>query len=519
MQPNFLFFIVDQLNSTHLGSSGNKIIATPHIDDLAKRGWCASECHVATPICMPNRASLLTGRMPSVHGVRHNGIPLSLGSRTFVDALREAGYLTSLAGKGHFQNITDRSPLKGGGFTHDAHLLFPGNYAQECVTTWDDDPAFDVQTPYYGFDRIQLAIEHGDCPQGHYRRWLAQHHPGVLAKAGRSHAIPTPDYDLAAAGQAWRTQVPEELHPSAWIADQVVDDIVHATKQAKPFFAYCSFPDPHHPYTPPGKYWDMYKPEDVELPPSFHSNTPPPPHLEWLRDERDAQRAVKNTQACFATTEREAREAIALNYGSLSFIDSQVGKVMRALERSGQLNNTVVIFTSDHGEFAGDHQLLLKGSLHYSSVTRTPLIWHDSLAMASHSSELLSTIDIAPTILERAGVPGYNGLQGRTFLPLVKGTGAYCPRQHLLIEEEGQRTYFGFDHPVKMRSVLSKRYRMSVYEGVAWGELYDRQTDPTDSANLWDDQDHVAVKSAMTQALCMQMLAHTETSPMPTALA
>src|SRR5690606_20722295 len=105
--------------------------------------------------------------------------------------------------------------------------------------------------------------------------------------------------------------------------------IEEAQRSGQPFFAYCSFPDPHHPYTPPGEYWDMYRPEDMALPASFHSSMPPP-HLAWLRAEREAGRAIKTTMACFAATERETREAIALSFGSLRFIDAQIGRVLAA---------------------------------------------------------------------------------------------------------------------------------------------------------------------------------------------
>ncbi|MEK7344377.1 MAG: sulfatase-like hydrolase/transferase [Pseudomonadota bacterium] len=523
MQTNFLVFIVDQLNAQHLGCYGNPQIETPHIDALAASGWSATQCHVASPICMPNRASLMTGRMPSVHGVRHNGIPLSLGSRTFVDALRQAGYATALCGKSHLQNITNKKPLPHPArpdHGHDAHLPYPGNYLQECIDTWRADPAFEPQLPFYGFGSVDLAIEHGDCPEGHYLRWLKQNHPQALALAGKDNATPTPDYALAAVGQAWRTRLPEELHPTAWIADRAIARIESAAEQSRPFFVYCSFPDPHHPYTPPGRYWDMYKPEDVTLPASFYAQ-PSVPHLAWLHQQRDAGQAVKNSQACFAVSEREAREAVALGYGSLSFIDSNIGRVLAALKASGQAEQTVVIFTSDHGEFAGDHALLLKGSLHYDSLTRTPFIWNGPgvAAPGRQDNALLSSIDISSTILDQAGVEPYNGMQGRSFLPLIEGREDFVRRDHLLIEEEGQRTYFGFDEPVRMRSLLSGQYRLSLYDGEDWGELYDRQADPIESRNLWDDPAHASLKHELLGQLAREMLRLSETSPAPTALA
>jgi len=519
MKPNFLVFIVDQLCASHLGCYGNDRIDTANIDALARAGWRADDCNVATPICMPNRASLLTGRMPSVHGVRHNGIPLSLGARTFVDALREAGYMTSLIGKSHLQNMTDKPPLAAPRWPRDAQAGFAGDYRQECAATWHDDERTDVTTPYYGFDHVELAIEHGDQAEGHYRRWLRVNHPELADRVGPRHAIPAPEYALTAVGQAWRTRLPEECHPTAWIADRTIARLKAAKAAGRPFFAYCSFPDPHHPYTPPGRYWDMYKPEDVALPPSFHSQDPPP-HVRWLREQRDRGRAVKHTMACFAATEREALEAIALSQGSLGFIDAQIGRVMAELRALGLDDDTVVIFTSDHGEFAGDHQLLFKGSLHYRSLIRTPLIWRDPAGPAGRVHEgLLSTIDIASTILERAGAPAYNGMQGRSFLASARGGDASPSRQAVVVEEDGQRTYFGFDAPVRMRSLLTPRYRMSVYRGVEWGELYDRREDPHECRNLWHDPAAAPLKAELMECLAREMLDLMDTSPAPSAVA
>lgn len=521
MPVSFLIFIVDQLSASHLGCYGNPLIATPHIDSLARDGWCATECHVATPLCMPNRASLMTGRMPSAHGVRHNGIPLSLGARTFVEQLRLAGYDTALLGKSHLQNITDKPALadpRQPRLPADAERPYPGNYLQERPSTWREAANFEVELPFYGFGHVELAIGHGDNPDGHYRRWLNQAHPQAAASAGPARAWPTPGYRLAECGQAWRTRLPEELHPASWVADRTMAHIRRAAGQGRPFLSYCSFPDPHSPYTPPGRYWDMYKPEDMLLPPSYANKGNPPPHLKWLQEERDQGRAVKNTMGCFGATPREVQEALALNFGSIAFIDAQVGRVLAELRALGRDQDTVVIFTSDHGEFAGDHQLLLKGPLHYRSLIRTPLIWRDpQRGTGGVSDELISTIDIAPSILERAGVAGYNGMQGVSFLPSLGGRpGA---RTRLLIEEEGQRSSYGFDTPVRMRTLLTRQHRLSFYEGADWGEIYDRQADPLEHHNLWDEPACAPARERLLAQMGLEMLSFTDRSTAPTALA
>ncbi|HEV8016754.1 MAG TPA: sulfatase-like hydrolase/transferase [Stellaceae bacterium] len=522
-QPNFLFFIADQLRCDHLGCYGNTIVKTPAIDALAAAGFASDAFHVASPICMPNRATLMTGRMPSVHGVRHNGIPLSLEATTFVDRLRRAGYRTALIGKSHLQNMAgtppqwpldpkDRLPVE-------ARAADGGRYDQEWGPSWAADPAHDLDLPFYGFDAVDLTINHGDDLQGHYRRWLNAAHPGAENLLGPKNAAPAPEFELTTFRQAWRTRIPAELHPNAYCADRAVARLEDYAAARAPFFLMCSFADPHHPYTPPGKYWEMYRPERVELPRSYHAPTDRlPPHVKWLHAERDAGRAVKSTPMLFAATEREVREAIALNYGLISFIDDCVGRVLARLEALGLAENTVVIFTSDHGDYMGDHQLMLKGPIHYRSLIQVPLLWRDPAGpKAKRSGAFAGTIDLAPTILARAGVPGFNGIQGKNLLPLIAdGAPLY---DAMLVEEEGQRLGLGLPSRARTRTLVTERYRLSIYDGVEWGELYDRAADPDESVNLWDAPAAQAIRAELLLRLVHKMIEVSETSPNPTATA
>lgn len=523
-RPNFLFFITDQHRADHLGCYGNTIVRTPSIDRLAAGGWTADEFHVATPICMPNRASLMTGRMPSRHGVRHNGIELSFAERTLPETLRQAGYATAHVGKSHLQNIEARPP----GFPREGVAKLPyearlepvGVHGQELWQRWEQDPNAEIATPFYGFDAVDLCIHHADTEYGHWRRWIRQQVADADKLIGPENAIPTPEFALTKCRQAWRTRVPEELYPTAWIAERTIARLRECAASGKPFFIHSSFPDPHHPFTPPGKYWDMYRPGDIALPASFnaaHRNLAP--HMQWLYQQRANGTAVKNSQMLFACTEQETREAIALNYGSISFIDAAIGRVLEAVQQLGLADNTVVVFTADHADFLGDHQLLLKGPIHYRGLTRVPFIWHDpARRQARRCDALTQTIDIAPTILERAGVPQWNGIQGKSLLPLIAGESASV-RDTLLIEEEGQRYYMGFPDRVRMRSLLDGRHRISIYDGVPWGELYDRRDDPEELDNLWHEPKGAPLRAEMTEKLARTMIDLQETSPYPTRIA
>lgn len=519
-RPNFLLFITDQHRADHLGAYGNKVVQTPNIDRLAKSGWLAERCYVATPVCMPNRGSILTGRMPSVHGARHNGIPLPLSQTTFVERLAGAGYRTGLVGKAHLQNISGKPPAwprpsdpKTEG---EARRPEAGRFDQEWKPSWAADPAFDLDLPYYGFQDARLVIHHADVAGGHYRRWLEQNHPDVAASTGRENALAAPDYALVQCGQAWRTRVPEELTTTSYIADQTCQMIQDHAAGDAPFFIQCSFPDPHHPFTPPGRFWDMYQPQDIDLPESFHArHTGPVPHLDWMYAQRDEGRAVKNAVNMFAATEQEAREAIALNYGSISHIDEGIGRVLACLDKLNIAQDTVVLFTSDHGDFLGDHQLLLKGPLHYQGLTRVPLIWCDPQVGAGRSRDLCSSIDLAPTLLERAGCLPYNGIQGQSLMPVMRG--ASLSRDEIVIEDESQRAHFGFSYRTRLRTLQTDRWRLSVYDGAEWGELYDLENDPHECHNLWNAPACRDVRESLLHRLVRAMIRHAESSPNPTA--
>jgi arylsulfatase A-like enzyme len=525
--PNFLLIITDQQRADHLGCYGNSVVQTPNIDALATAGTRFDRFYVATPICMPNRATLMTGRMPSLHGSRQNGIPLSLSATTFVDVLRAAGYETVLVGKCHLQSINGTPPVIGMPQA-DANRIKPPEhlceahksineqprYDQELPSTWARDPEFEPTIPYYGFNHVEVAIGHGDKAVGHYERWLKARHSDPDSLRGAKNELAGNDF---IAPQAWRTRMPEELYPTTFVAERTIDHLetYFRSDQRKPFFIQCSFPDPHHPFTPPGKYWEMYDPETIALPLSFNSGERPiPPHLQKLYEERELNKSNRNGQRTFAISEREAREATALTYGMITMIDDAIGKILARLVALGLESNTVIMFTTDHGDFMGDHQLLLKGALHYRGLVRVPFIWHDPAATKKNiiNSGLCGTLDIASTVLDRAGLAGYNGMQGRSLLSAVKGDATGY--DSLIIEEHQRRGYMGLENNFRARSLITDKHRLTLYEGVEWGELYDLASDPDESNNLWDVSHAAKYRNDLTERLARKMMQLAETSPL-----
>ncbi len=527
-RPNFLLFITDQHRADFLGCYGNRVVRTPHIDSIADRGVRFDNFYVSNPVCMPNRATLMTGRTPSVHGVRHNGIPLSLKSNTFPAMLRAAGYSTALIGKSHLQNFTDFPPLTAPppapeGYTPvpeghgearlDAYL--EGDYGQELPAYWESDQAR-IRTPFYGFDHVDMCYGHGDEVGGDYAHWLRAQRSDADSLRGPKNGLPH-DY---AVRQAWRTALPEELYPTSYIAQQTdawIHDYARSGSDA-PFFLMASFPDPHHPFTPPGKYWDMFKPEDMEEPASYSANDwTPPPHVAALLRARDEGKPPEDGIMSYGITLREALEARALTCGMISMVDDGIGRILGALEECGLSENTVVMFTSDHGDHLGDHSMLRKGPAHYRELVRVAFVYADPQrgATGEASEAIRGTMDIAATVLDRAKVHPYNGLQGRSLQAVAENPALDGMRDSHLIEEDNQRAIAGLGENPRARSLVTHRWRISVYAGQGWGELYDLKDDPQEFRNLWDSPAHTAVKTEMLERLVQAQIAHCDLSPAP----
>ncbi len=530
-RPNFLFIITDQHRADYLGCSGHPVLRTPHIDSIAARGRRFDRFYVANPVCMPNRSTLVTGRMPSVHGVRSNGIPLSMRATTFLEVLRAGGWSTALLGKSHLQNMTEHAaiqkpPAPPAGRTAPPEALKEawkapygdGDYGQEHPDRWLAREPLKLKLPFYGYEHVDLCTGHGDQVGGHYYQWLRDQVPDADALRDAKNQLPH-DYVCP---QAVRTPIPEELYSTSWVTDCALNWLDAQAKSGgdKPFFAMVAYPDPHHPFTPPGKYWDMYDPADMTLPVSFgDSNHPVPPTVEWLRAQRAQGKAVLTSQTPFSLDERELREAMALTCGMIAMIDDGIGRLLAKLEELGVADNTVVVFTADHGDFMGDHGIILKGPIHYQSITRVPFIWADTpdRAKPGAASTLCGTVDIAATILERAGLQPYWGIQGSSLLDIAAGQ--EDPDAVALIEEDSQRAELGFDGPPRLHTLVTRDWRLSIYHGVEWGELYNLDEDPHELDNRWDDPACAGIRAELFERLARRRIDLVDRSPLPTGRA
>ena len=517
-RPNILYIMTDQHRADWLGCAGHPVVRTPNIDSIAARGTRMTQFHVTTPVCMPNRGAIFTGRYPSVNGLRHNGLPLPEDTITFVDILRDAGYHTAQIGKSHLQPFNPQ-PLDA---PNDINSHFPEairdsgveDYRLEQPENYEGLEPTEFPNGYYGFDHVRMVTNHSDKCGGHYLQWLKSKTNLWADLRDWDNQLPH-DYTCP---QAVRTPLPEELYPTSYIKEEAKSYLRSRSDSDDPFFAFVSFPDPHHPFTPPGKYWDMYSPDQftVDLPYAAHQN--PPRQVETWKEQMDQGVVPDNLQQAFMAPDEQIREAMALTAGMIAMIDDAIGEILAELEAAGKLDNTIIVFNSDHGDYMGAFNLLLKGPFAHDSVNRVPFIWADPFEQGPRTADgLAASVDIAATILNRVGLSPYFGMQGVSFLPQLRGQAA--TRDYALIEHEENKVYPGLPERPNMRHLVTDSHRMTVYKGLEWGELYDRRSDPKETRNLWDDPTAADAKTEMMFTLGQAMLDAIEPGPRPQRIA
>jgi len=519
-RPNVVLIITDQHRLDHTGFGGNPVVQTPHLDALAARSTSFTEAFAANPICMPNRATLLTGRMPSAHGTRCNGITLDWDASTCVRQLRHAGYRTGLVGKAHFQNMGAVPELTA--FVRQG-LAEPDASVRVRPDGWDllEDGeryrAGPVELPddFYGFEHVELTVGHADLVSGHYVHWLVENgiDPGLVQ--GPDAALERSDRWW----QIWKPALPAEMHPSTYVGRRSQAFIEDAAGSDDPFFLQVSFPDPHHPFAPPGEYWSMYDPADIVLPASFDD-----PHETSLRHLK-AWRATRGETpplipvVPFSPTEEEFREAAAKEYGSITLIDRVVGDVLETLAETGQADDTIVIFTSDHGEMFGDHGLMLKGAMHYRPALQVPLlVSQPGQVTGQESSSLVGSIDVAQTILDLCGAEAYEGMQGHSLRPVLDDP-TVSLREHILVEEDEPFDLARLGQPLRMRTLISAEGRLSIYRGSDQGELFALDEDPDEMVNRYADPGAAALRADLFERLAVEQMVLSDTGTTPTSTA
>ena len=476
-RPDILVFCVDQMQAFALGCHGHPDVKTPHLDRLAAEGCSFHRAYCNNPVCMPARATLLTGLLPRQHGVVTNGTRLPSGVPTLPQALAASGYRTHAVGKLHLQPYDD-----------------PGS--AEYRAGWDDGSIGGLPFPYYGFQSADFLGGHVHYNFGDYRRWLDREAPGRHAEYGRQLATRA----RAEPEQTWTIGLPRDWHYNDWIAQRAID-CLGACERSEPLFLWCSFPDPHHPFAAVEPYGSMYDPASLVLPASFADESDSLPVLA-------ARRAYYGDR--FRFDEEALRAAMAQTYGMITHVDDCIGRVLESLRASGRLEQTVVLFLADHGEYLGAHHLLFKAEWLYEELVRIPMVWRvpGGAAGGPTSDSVVSQIDVVPTLLDYAGIDPKTMdmrsggradreiLPGRSLRPWLDG-GASLPPQPALIEYD--EDWFSDAPFFRIRALVEQRYKLVVFASPEGGLLFDLQDDPGETRNLWDEPSCAAVKARLIE--------------------
>jgi len=487
-RPNLLFILTDQQRQDSLGCYGNPVIETPHLDRLAAEGIRLENGFTCNGVCMPSRASLLTGRYPSAHRLITNGMPLAESEITLPTVLAGAGYATAAIGKLHL------TPVAGlwGRCDEDSTYVSPES------PEWHK-AGFPMPRPYYGFQDVRVIVGHPGT-WSHYWHDLLEIDPHLPELWSEDKALCEP----SGAPSSWKAAIPEEHHTSTWIADQVIARLENYARKGRPFFLFAGFPDPHFPFCPPAPWCDHYSPADVPMPkriPDEHVGKP-------SHYERRLKRFEESLgYHPYDMPDEHVREIIAHTYGMVSLIDKNVGRMLYALQRLGLRESTAIVFTSDHGEHLGDHWLIYKCAP-YDEFHHVPLIWSwpGHFAEGTIQAGFASHVDVMPTILELAGVGPPRGVQGQSYArQLTDGSPIQCGQVLMEDDDEAGKG--------RLRTFRTERYRLSYYLPEREGELYDLESDPEEFANKWDDPAYRSVRGELFERAAAAMMQACDRKP------
>ena len=453
-KPNVILILADQLRADCVGCYGNSVIKTPHIDALAARGVKFHQTFAQHPQCAPSRAALMTGRYPHVNGAISNHTAMSDNEVTLGEHFIGAGYQSIGVGK--------------------LHLFSKKEEASFSVTRQSGGQNSDAVTP--------------DCLHEDYKTWLRDN--GHWPAAEQAYAIHATDkyWDDF---QANVNPIPQEAFIDTWVGDRAVDFINEQTDEA-PFFMFVGLPNPHTPFDCPEPYASMYADEDMPVPDTFFQGLEdkPPIHAKFRRQGRQVN--YENL------TESKLRRAMALYYGAVSLVDDQVGKIVAAVAANGMSENTIVAFSSDHGELLGHFGMLTKSIDEYPMLydvgLRVPMIISSPVGAAGHSfTNPVELIDLCPTLLGCAGTVIPPEIQGQDLSPIVHG-------ETISVRE----AVYSESGAVKM--LRGPRYKLVYYPGQPFGELYDIQEDPHERQNLFGRDEYRSVRGDMMADLLDRLI-------------
>ena len=447
-RPNVLFLMSDQHNAGSMSVAGHPNVKTPNLDGIAAAGVRFTRAYCNNPICAPSRISFVTGQYPHTHQLLGNNI-FELDEEnhdTLGATFRRYGYQTALIGKGHM------------------------------VRKWDQE----------GYEHVRYCdlcdADRKDPRSHHYFKYLLDN---GLADRYEDGTLPR-DHE-AVRSKCAIADLPYEHSIEHWTGEETLG-FLRERDRDRPFLVHMSFERPHPHWTPAAAHAGMYDPDEIELGPDA---------ADWWENRWAGRpdfivRAMDNRMKRFSKV--GLKKALAYHFALVSVIDMEIGRVLQLLRDQGELDNTIVVYTADHGDFAGDHGVCDKNLGIYESIHRIPfLLSYPGAPRGVTRDAIIESVDLFPTLCELANVPAPACIDGRSIVAEAEGEGdgkacALCE----------------WDFPPPQRrvnAIRTPRYRLVYYSHEQGGELYDHDSDPFEMHNLWSDPERRGVRLALTEQL------------------
>ncbi len=458
-RPNFLFIQSDQHRYDCLGINGHPYVKTPNLDSLAARGMNFSQAYTPCPVCTPARASLMTGQWSFRHGALT--IPeMTEANRSFItdlptvpQALADAGYFQTYVGKWH---LADNS-----GHPQPQDLGFDVYIPESDYVTWRETQGIPMG------NRVVSWAESANDPAGFDRMIRGSVDADISVEQSRLH----------------------------WGADQTIDCINQAASQDAPFFIRWDPSEPHLTNVVPEPFASLYDPSKIQPWGSFGDS---------LADKPYIQKQQLESWGVTNWTWDDWAPVVARYLGEISLLDQEIGRVLRALETAGCRENTMVVYTSDHGDMCGSHGMMDKHFIMYDDVVRVPLIIHMPWAVADcheHDGFISHALDLATSICELAGVAVPVTFQGRSLVADLGG----CPSRMVSPRQEIQCAYHGAQFGLYSQRMIRDTHWKYIWNPTDVDELYDVLQDPWELHNRAGDDDCNLVISGMRRRLARWM--------------
>ncbi len=441
-RPNILWYCTDQQRFDTIAALGNPHVRTPNIDALVADGVAFTHAYCQSPICTPSRSSFMTGLYPSrVHNTRNGNDTFPSGTPLITKRIADAGYYCGLVGKFHLQSAGRRT-----------------------------EPRLDDGFSYWRFSHAPRD----DWAEGH-------HYADWVKNLGG---------DLDAMRES-EDRVDPSMHQTTWASECAIEFIEQAKDRNEPWLLNLNIYDPHPPFIPPKVYADQFDPESM-----------PGPYFRESDLDQQAKLAKLDFQDEIRTPEQhDAKRVQALYYAMIKQIDDQFARIVDALEATGQRDNTVIIFTSDHGEALGDHGLMFKGCRFYEGLVRVPLVfsWPREFKGGLVSEALVELLDLSATLVELAGIDQPEDMQGKSLLPILRGDADPSTLRDYVRSEyfDALDPHFTGGSGTYGTMFRTRTHKLCMYHDKGVGELYDLDRDPWEFEDLWDDPESQAIKSEL----------------------